>query len=234
MIREEVCEPEFGRIELAASSAYPSPSHVEPHLPHELFRLGLGQDQLDHEPSERRVARLGEAALEPGLELRGRVGESGREGAADEMLIVQSLDHEQPVRTQPREERFEGRPRLVEAVRSVVDDEAERLSAELFLEDCRLSLPVRLVNAVMQADAVAEAALRDQLVERFSAVWADVSSSDVRLGGTCSVAQRRRDKPESLLLSRAIGGANGGDPSGTEFPVRFEVNYVRVYGRAGR
>jgi beta-glucanase (GH16 family) len=42
------------------------------------------------------------------------------------------------------------------------------------------------------------------------------------------------DRPQFLLLSQAIGGANGGDPSGTEFPVRFEVDYVRVYRRAGR
>jgi beta-glucanase (GH16 family) len=40
------------------------------------------------------------------------------------------------------------------------------------------------------------------------------------------------NQPQSLLLSQAIGGANGGDPSGTEFPVRFEVDYVRVYRRA--
>jgi len=40
------------------------------------------------------------------------------------------------------------------------------------------------------------------------------------------------NKPQYLLLSQAIGGANGGDPSGTEFPIRFEVDYVRVYRRA--
>jgi beta-glucanase (GH16 family) len=32
-----------------------------------------------------------------------------------------------------------------------------------------------------------------------------------------------------LLLDLAIGGDNGGDPSGTEFPARYEVDYVRVY-----
>jgi hypothetical protein len=41
------------------------------------------------------------------------------------------------------------------------------------------------------------------------------------------------NKPQAVLLSQAIGG-EGGDPSGSKFPVRFEVNYVRVYGRAGR
>ena len=32
-----------------------------------------------------------------------------------------------------------------------------------------------------------------------------------------------------LLLDLAIGGLNGGDPSGTDFPARFEIDYVRVY-----
>jgi beta-glucanase (GH16 family) len=38
-------------------------------------------------------------------------------------------------------------------------------------------------------------------------------------------------QPHYLLLSLAIGGWNGGDPSGTRFPARFEVDYVRVYRR---
>ena len=32
-----------------------------------------------------------------------------------------------------------------------------------------------------------------------------------------------------LLLNLAIGGTNGGDPSSTPFPSRFEVDYVRIY-----
>jgi beta-glucanase (GH16 family) len=32
-----------------------------------------------------------------------------------------------------------------------------------------------------------------------------------------------------LLLNLAIGGDNGGDPAETEFPARFEIDYVRVY-----
>jgi beta-glucanase (GH16 family) len=39
-------------------------------------------------------------------------------------------------------------------------------------------------------------------------------------------------QPHYLLLNLAIGGKNGGDPSKTEFPARFEVDYVRVYQRA--
>jgi beta-glucanase (GH16 family) len=32
-----------------------------------------------------------------------------------------------------------------------------------------------------------------------------------------------------MLLNFAIGGINGGDPVDTEFPKRFEIDYVRVY-----
>ncbi len=40
-------------------------------------------------------------------------------------------------------------------------------------------------------------------------------------------------QPAFLLLSQAIGGVHGGDPANTEFPVRLEAKYVRVYQRAG-
>jgi beta-glucanase (GH16 family) len=37
-------------------------------------------------------------------------------------------------------------------------------------------------------------------------------------------------QPQYLLLNQAIG-SNGGDPSKTEFPIRLEVDWVRVYQR---
>jgi beta-glucanase (GH16 family) len=44
---------------------------------------------------------------------------------------------------------------------------------------------------------------------------------------------RRRSEPfqepHYLLLNLAIGGTRGGDPATTEFPAKFEVDYVRVY-----
>ncbi|WP_207534391.1 glycoside hydrolase family 16 protein [Desertivirga arenae] len=36
-------------------------------------------------------------------------------------------------------------------------------------------------------------------------------------------------QPHYMLLNLAIGGQQGGDPSATAFPNRFEVDYVRVY-----
>ncbi|GAB3420920.1 glycoside hydrolase family 16 protein [Niabella aquatica] len=41
-------------------------------------------------------------------------------------------------------------------------------------------------------------------------------------------------QPHYLLLNLAIGGDNGGDPSGIPFPSRYEVDYVRVYQKAGK
>ena len=39
-------------------------------------------------------------------------------------------------------------------------------------------------------------------------------------------------QPQYLLLNLAIGGA-GGNPSKTEFPSRYEIEYVRVYQKTG-
>jgi len=37
--------------------------------------------------------------------------------------------------------------------------------------------------------------------------------------------------PAYILLNQAIGGQHGGDPSATEFPVRYLIDYVRVWQR---
>ena len=39
-------------------------------------------------------------------------------------------------------------------------------------------------------------------------------------------------EPHYILVNLAIGGTNGGDPSATEFPSRYEIDYVRVYQKA--
>jgi len=36
-------------------------------------------------------------------------------------------------------------------------------------------------------------------------------------------------QPHYIILNLAIGGTAGGDPSETEFPAKFEVDYVRIY-----
>ena len=38
-------------------------------------------------------------------------------------------------------------------------------------------------------------------------------------------------QPLYLILNQAIGGQCGGDPTDTQFPIRFEVDWVRVYQR---
>jgi beta-glucanase (GH16 family) len=37
------------------------------------------------------------------------------------------------------------------------------------------------------------------------------------------------DDPHYMLLNLAVGGQAGGDPSAVPFPVRYEIDYVRVY-----
>jgi len=39
-------------------------------------------------------------------------------------------------------------------------------------------------------------------------------------------------QPHHLILNLAVGGTQGGDPSATAFPARFEVDWVRVYQAA--
>ncbi len=36
-------------------------------------------------------------------------------------------------------------------------------------------------------------------------------------------------QPHYIILNLAIGGTSGGDPSKTEFPARYEIDYVRIY-----
>jgi len=38
-------------------------------------------------------------------------------------------------------------------------------------------------------------------------------------------------RPAYIILNQAIGGDSGGDPSNSTFPIRFEVDWVRVYQR---
>ena len=38
-------------------------------------------------------------------------------------------------------------------------------------------------------------------------------------------------RPVYFILNQAVGGDSGGDPVGTTFPIRYEVDWVRVYGR---
>ena len=64
-------------------------------------------------------------------------------------------------------------------MRGVVDDESQRLVAELVVKNRCQSLAVCLVNAVVQEDALAEAALRDQLIEGFNAVGLQVNGDEL-------------------------------------------------------
>lgn len=54
----------------------------------------------------------------------------------------------------------------------------------------------------------------------------------VDLGMTINSDDQRSNpfhQPHYILLNLAVGGTQGGDPSVTEFPASFEIDYVRVY-----
>ena len=42
-------------------------------------------------------------------------------------------------------------------------------------------------------------------------------------------AQTPFQQPHFIIINQAIGGTNGGDPGNTDFPIRYEIDYVRVY-----
>jgi beta-glucanase (GH16 family) len=96
-------------------------------------------------------------------------------------------------------------------------------------------------------DSLAPASTRDRWAERFH-VWrmdwdeqAIRLSVDGRLLNTTDLsATVNRDgtginplrQAHHVILNLAVGGTQGGDPSGTAFPGRYEVDWVRVYRRA--
>lgn len=71
--------------------------------------------------------------------------------------------------------------------------------------------------------------------ESFIRIWVDgrlLNEVDLSrtMNGSPDGANPLRE-PHHLILNLAIGGTSGGDPSRTEFPGRFEVDWVRVYQR---
>jgi Beta-glucanase/Beta-glucan synthetase len=60
-----------------------------------------------------------------------------------------------------------------------------------------------------------------------------LNSTDVRSAANGGGGARNPlQQPHYLLLNLAVGGMNGGDPSATNFPARYEIDYVRVYQKA--
>jgi beta-glucanase (GH16 family) len=95
-------------------------------------------------------------------------------------------------------------------------------------------------------DSLAPASAGGRWAERFH-VWrmdwderAIVLSVDGRVLNTTDLSTTvNRDgtginplqRPHHIILNLAVGGTQGGDPAGTAFPGRYEVDWVRVYQR---
>lgn len=56
--------------------------------------------------------------------------------------------------------------------------------------------------------------------------------NSVRNGGAAGIDNPFR-KPQYLIMNLALGGKNGGPLGDARLPARFEIDYVRVYQRAG-
>lgn len=59
--------------------------------------------------------------------------------------------------------------------------------------------------------------------------FADYTAASLITRGLHSWQYGRFEVRARMLLNLAIGGAQGGDPSKTAFPTRFEIDHVRVY-----
>jgi beta-glucanase (GH16 family) len=60
----------------------------------------------------------------------------------------------------------------------------------------------------------------------------DILLNEIRLAETFNedgVGKNPLRQPHYVILNLAVGGTQGGDPSMTQFPARYEVDYVRVY-----
>jgi hypothetical protein len=57
----------------------------------------------------------------------------------------------------------------------------------------------------------------------------DMNVSDANVSGQTNPYNT---KSFYILVNMALGGANGGDPTNTTFPMTYDVDYVRVYQRA--
>jgi beta-glucanase (GH16 family) len=60
-----------------------------------------------------------------------------------------------------------------------------------------------------------------------------INLDQVNNGGKASPLPHPFRQPHYLLLNLALGGNKGGPVTDTDFPSRFEVDYVRVYQREG-
>jgi beta-glucanase (GH16 family) len=72
--------------------------------------------------------------------------------------------------------------------------------------------------------------------ERFIGLYVDgklINSQDlaktVNASGPLAGQNPFQGKPMYILLNQAIAGDQGGDPAQTDFPVKYEIDYIRVY-----
>ena len=60
----------------------------------------------------------------------------------------------------------------------------------------------------------------------------ELRMADIR-NGSIGNYENPFDKPQYILLNLAMGGDNGGEIDDASLPIRYEVDYVRVYQKEG-
>ena len=94
------------------------------------------------------------------------------------MRPIPVLDDEETTGAQPWEEQRKARPRGNVVVGGVVDDEVERLVADVFVDDAREVVGVALVDVVQRTDRVTEPVLGDEAIQRRRALGGDVDRDE--------------------------------------------------------
>ena len=61
----------------------------------------------------------------------------------------------------------------------------------------------------------------------------ELKMGDIR-NGSIGNYENPFNKPQYILLNLAMGGDNGGEIDDESLPIRYEVDYVRVYQKAGK
>ena len=56
-----------------------------------------------------------------------------------------------------------------------------------------------------------------------------INAPSVRGQGANPATENPFHGPQYMLVNQALGGQHGGDPATTALPIRYEVDYVRVY-----
>ena len=65
-------------------------------------------------------------------------------------------------------------------------------------------------------------------------LWTTINAPRSGFGGAAPVMDNPFHGPAYILINQAMGGQHGGDPAKTRLPLRYEVDWVRVWQTPGQ